>query len=1099
MDIILGTSGEERAKLIYEKAVKLSQDEKNKILIIVPEQYTLETQKGIVKAHPRHAIMNIDVVSFNRLAYKVLEKTGSGNLPMLRETGKNMIVRKLLNCSGTNMKFFASGLRKRGFVSELKSLLSELDQYACTPDGLEEIALSLRKGGRKKVSDKLNDIAYLFRAYKNELTTRFYTCEDLLTALNKRLEESDFLADTYVFFDGFTGFTVSQYKIIETIIKRAEDTCFSFCYEGESLHPESIAADSGNLFFMSDNCIKRLKELCALKGTAAVNVIRADSGDSREARRAPELEFLRHSFFSDPVRTGKKTRPVFEEEVNAINVLEADDIKEEISLIIGKIRRLIVLEGYRYRDIAVVMEDLESYGDLTYKLMEQNGLPVFLDRTKSVSVNPFIENIRAFLKLITDGFTYENVFRYIKCGFSPVGVQNSDELDNYCLATGVRNERGWKKEWTRLPGKSKTNEKGEHESYYDLARLNILRKLLFDHVAEYRKKLREAKGVSEKVKVLTRLLDEECVINRTRQLLATSLGEETRQTIKKTGELFRETGALFGEEEMSTEELADMLDAAFEEMSAGFIPPSGDCIIIGDTDRTRLQNIRALFIAGVNDGVIPRKISSGGILSDGDRQRLAAEGLQLAPSVREQAFIQKFYLYLLLTKPFEKLYLSYSRKDLQGEALSASYLINDMYEAFRCLSAAPAAREDIVLSESGLIKAPKIWTPGREDIVLDPAAVNALYAGEVAGSISSFEGFAGCPFTYFMKKGLHIYPRERYEFNPADFGTIVHDLLYKVLKSCADKKIRADALTDKDRSALVEEALKTAADEYYILSDSERNMFIRYRIKQITCATLKAVGYQLAGGAFVPHGFEKRFTSRHKTEAGSLVFNGIIDRSDISISGNEIYLRVVDYKTGHNEFSLNKFFYGRQLQLVSYMNAAREEIEALYPGKNVIPSALLYMMAKAPFAEEDDHILSETEIENQIREKFSMKGLLLDDDLSLIKNDTEGKGDIIEHVRFRNGTPAPAPGRTRVNREQMEALQKYAVIKTKEIADDILGGEASISPLEEPGIVRRPVCVYCDYKSVCNYNPELAGRRRVMRKTGEEELWEKVCQKNRPL
>ena len=1089
MEIILGTSGEERANLIYEKAVALSEDENKQILIIVPEQYTLETQKGIVKQHPRHAIMNIDVVSFNRLAYKVLDKTGADNLPIVRETGKNMLVRKVLNKNSSELRFYSSGLRKRGFVSQMKSMLSELDQYACTPDQLTELSYSLNTEGHKKISDKLSDISLLYGAYKNELSSRFYTCEDLLSALQKKLEESGLLKNSYVFFDGFTGFTHSQYNIIETIVKQAAHTCFSFCYEGEKLHPESTEADSGNLFFMTDTCINRLNEINVRNGNPYANVTFTDRDRSDEEKRSPELEFLRHDFFVNPAGSGSNERPVFTGKADAIKISEADDIKEEVSLVIAGIRRLIVEEGYRYKDIAVVMEDIESYGDLTFKLMEQNGFPVFLDRTKSVSANPFIENIRAFLKLICEGLTYENIFRYIKCGFSPAGKDYADELDNYCLATGVRREAAWKKEWVRIPGRLKVNEKGEHEAYYDIERLNGLRKLIYSHISKYKKGFKAVKTVSGKVNVIKAFLDEECVTLHTRELLLTSLGEETRQTIKKTGELLKETEALFGDEVMDTEEFADMLDAAFEEMSAGFIPPSNDCIMIGDTDRTRLQNIRALFIVGVNDGIIPKKNSDQGILSDADRLRLTGMGVSLAPSVREQAFIQKFYLYLLLTKPFDKLYLSYSRKDIQGASLSGSYLIKELCDTFEDIKINEAEERDIELSRINLAGPVSIWTPGSEEIVLSPWAVKGLYEGRVSGSISTFESFAGCPFTYFMKKGLSIYPRERYELSPADFGSIVHDILYRVMKTCGDKKIMIHELDDKKREALVEEHLKAAEGDYYILSDSERNMFIRYRIKQLASATLKAVGYQLAGGAFTPHGFEKRFRRQMYVSGGSLEFTGTIDRSDICISGNEVYLRIVDYKTGHNDFDLNKFYHGRQLQLVSYMTAAREELESLYPGKNVIPSALLYMLARDPYAKEEEKKLTAEEIDSQIRDEFSMRGLITDDDLSLLKNDAQGSGDVIDSLSFKGGVPSVGKGK--ISRDQIDILQEYAEKKTADTAERILKGEAGIAPLEESGGTR-PVCAFYDYRTVCNHSPELAVHRRVMKKCSQEELWEKI-------
>ena len=263
---------------------------------------------------------------------------------------------------------------------------------------------------------------------------------------------------------------------------------------------------------------------------------------------------------------------------------------------------------------------------------------------------------------------------------------------------------------------------------------------------------------------------------------------------------------------------------------------------------------------------------------------------------------------------------------------------------------------------------------------------------------------------------------------------------------------------------------------------------MRARIRQIAIATLKAVGYQLAGGAFVPHGFEKRFAVKREIPEGILEFSGIIDRSDICISGDEVYLRIVDYKTGANDFDLNRFYHGRQLQLVTYMNAAEEELKDLYPGKTIIPSALLYMMAKNPFASEDAKILDEIRIEEQIRSEFAMKGVVANDDISLVKNDSGMRGDIIDSVGAKKGTPSAGKGS--VNRDQMELLQEYAVFKTVDIAGRILSGEAGISPLEESG-GQAPghVCGFCDYRDVCNYTPELAVGRRGMKKCKDGEIW----------
>ena len=977
----------------------------------------------------------------------------------------------------------SSFLRRRGFVSEFKSLLSELEQYACDAEMLSVAAESLNSEGHKAFFDKLCDIALIYSEYKKEINKNFTTYEELLGILDERLQDSDFLKSSYVFFDGFTGFTVSQYKIIETIIKRAEYVCLSLSYEGEKLHPEAAHAASGNLFFMTDNCIEKIKTLAGNKASDITFTF--TDKEIKGKTNAPELEFLRHKFFVNPVTGRKQER--FEEEISAIEIFEADDIKEEMSLVIDKIKYLIAREGYRYKDIAVVMEDIESYGDMSYKLMKQGNIPAFLDRTEDVSADPFIESMRALLKIVTAGFTYENIFRYIKTGFSPVPLADIDELDNYCLATGIKNEAKWKAKWTRIPGRLKVNEAGEYESYYDLDKLNEIRKSLYEHISAFKKDFNAAKKVNEKTAVIESVLNGEHTAERINELFCTPLGEELRQVIVRTAELFDDTRSLFGEEKLSSEEYADMLDAAFEEMSAGFIPPVNDCVIIGDTDRTRLSNIRALFVVGVNDGVIPKKSSPHGILNDADIMRLEAQSISLAPSSKELAFTNKFYLYLLLTKPFDKLYLSYCRKDIQGDSLKESYLIKDMLAAFNKLKVTPVSEKDTRISIASLKESNASGNIMLSDITLAPSGVELLYGGEVEGSITSFEKYAGCPFSFFLSKGLKIYPRDRYEFTPADFGTVVHDILYRILQGCIKNNILIHELSDSDRLGLVEKQLKSAEKEYYILSDNERNKFIRYSIKKMAASTLKAVGIQLAGGKFSPFAFEKRFSEELDVKGGSLKFGGTIDRSDISVNGENVYLRIVDYKTGNTEFDLTKFYHGRNLQLVSYLSAAEKEITELYPGKNIIPAALCYMKASDPVAPEDRKLLTGEEIDDYITGEYRMKGIVADDAMSVIVNDAEGSSKVIEELKFNDGKLKKSSNLIPI--KKIRLLQEYNRDKLCDIAGEILGGKADVSPLADrvssSGFLP---CEYCEYRQVCNFSEE-TGKMRVMKSMKSDDVW----------
>ena len=98
----------------------------------------------------------------------------------------------------------------------------------------------------------------------------------------------------------------------------------------------------------------------------------------------------------------------------------------------------------------------------------------------------------------------------------------------------------------------------------------------------------------------------------------------------------------------------------------------------GDIERTRLKDIRALILLGVNDSLIPGNASAGGLISDRDRERFEERGIALAPGTREKSYIQKFYLYLHMTKPTEELMLTYSKVSADGKSRRAAYLIGDL-------------------------------------------------------------------------------------------------------------------------------------------------------------------------------------------------------------------------------------------------------------------------------------------------------------------------------------------------------------------------------------------------------------------------------------
>ena len=166
-----------------------------------------------------------------------------------------------------------------------------------------------------------------------------------------------------------------------------------------------------------------------------------------------------------------------------------------------------------------------------------------------------------------------------------------------------------------------------------------------------------------------------------------SLAKEYGQVYGLVMDRFDRSVALLGEEVMGQREYAEILDAGFAEIKVGLIPAVVDRIVVGDITRTRLSNIKVLFFAGVNDGIVPSVSGRGGILSEADRRALREMQVELAPTAREESFLQRFYLYLALTKPSDYLYLSCAASSAEGKAMRPSSLMLQLLKLFpeKCL------------------------------------------------------------------------------------------------------------------------------------------------------------------------------------------------------------------------------------------------------------------------------------------------------------------------------------------------------------------------------------------------------------------------------
>ncbi len=695
LQLILGSSGSGKTFSLQETLCKeaLLHPEKT-YLYIVPEQFTLETQRELVQRQTGNTIMNIDVLSFLRLAWRIFEELGLQDLPVLDDMGKNMVLRRVLSECGKDLHYFRGDIRKLGFLSELKSLLSEFTQYDIREQDLDRMILEAQK--RPMLKGKLEDAKKIQKAFQEFKKDRFITAEEILIRLIDTVKYSELLKNCVICFDGFTGFTPVQMELLQEIFHYVAEARVTITIDPR----EKISKtwDDFELFSMSKKMLFHLIEIAKETGSSFEICYTSKGQVPYRFVNVKELAHLEQMIFRYPYQKYTK-KP------ERISLYAALNPEEELWLVLKKIKGLI-RNGYRYRDIAVITGDMEGYAQTAAYCFRKAGVPFFMDYKKSILSNPYVEFLRSFLAMLEKDFSYEAVFRHLGNGLMPWKKEEKDRIENYILATGIRGRKRWKKEWERAYSEEIKEQLPELNKFrqqflelvapsagrigYDLFIVN--NKIEENKEAKEKTAKRKRKGKIKVLDYVYALYEYSQVMHCEEQLWGYetyfrqkgehNLEREYAQVYKKVMELLERMAELLGDEIVTLREFMELFDAGIAEVKIGLIPPGLDQVIIGDLERTRLNHLKALFFIGLNDGIVPKVAGHGGILSDLEREYLSSREFELAPTQRELGYRGQFYLYLTLTKPDSFLQLSYCRMDQECNALRPSYLLRKIQTVF---------------------------------------------------------------------------------------------------------------------------------------------------------------------------------------------------------------------------------------------------------------------------------------------------------------------------------------------------------------------------------------------------------------------------------
>lgn len=1095
LQFVLGNSGSGKSYYLQEFVIKEAMaNPKKEYLYIVPEQFTLQKQKDLVNAHPGKVIMNIDVCSFNRLAHRVFEELGIKEQVILEDTGKSMVLRKIIEENKKDLQAFHSCVHRDGFIEEIKSVISEFCQYNVSVEQLEGFSTESKLGINFDI--KFSELITLYKCFREFLKGRYITSEELLDILAANAYKSNILKDCVIVLDEYTGFTPVQNNLISQLIRVCEKMLVSVTVDKKQIgNIENISNQT--LFKMSSKMVVGLKSIALEAKVPVIEPVIIDKKGRFEG--SAQLKHLEENIFRYPYKeyiTKYALDGIAHEENISINY--AKDIPLECEFIVNKIKEYVVNNGCRYRDFAILCGDMSEYGRVLARIFEREGIAYFYDVKKHILSNPFVEMISAIFDIACSDYSYESVFRYLRCGMSDISTLECDLLDNYVYATGIKGARYWNKKFVR---------KCNRPYALDLAVVNEIRLKVIEEVGDIVKVLKGLKDCQSITKTLYEFIvgrNCEDKLNELAKKFESEgkmlLAKEYIQVYPAVMNLFDKMMELIPDSPMDVLEYSKIFETGMGEVKVGLIPLSIDQVFIGDIERTRISNAKIVFLAGVNEGLIPKNILSGGIISEVEREVMISYGIELANTKSEAVFNQQYYIYLALTKASEKLYLSYSGMGNDGKPRRQSYIINRVKSLFPGLGTNVIEPNRLTWKKDALdylidgLKAENKeknedswyevlkWNMtgteskarldkilgiifSKKDKKISPDMARKIFENNTY-SVSKIQNYCSCEYSYFLKYGLGIKPKSQAELSVVDMGVIYHDALNRYSVTLTEEGIGFDEISEERAKKIVEQSVDDAV--YQIMDEeileNEVNKFIIARIKKLILATVLNLGRNIKKSGFVPKDFEVGFKVRHK----ELVIEGKIDRVDFLSDDDVKYYSITDYKSGVKKFDPTLFGNGIDIQLIVYCVAARSVYSDEY-----VPAGVYYSRLDRPVVNYDPKYFEKKEGEMIIKQEVLDEAIdkaTKHYGLDCTVDNVEGDDKVSE--------------RKTIGREQLKALEKYALDLAFGTHENIMNGNIKINPYRYGA--EQSACEWCEYSSICGFDGNRDRYRKLKKYTVDE-------------
>lgn len=1067
-EIVLGPTHTEKTEYIMNSlGERLSGEEFSYVL--VPEQFSLFTEREIIKRFGLPAQKHIKVLSFSRLCNMVLQKVGPLRMKYVDGAGKHIIAAQVLALSEGNIGHLKHNLRQKGFAQILTDTISECKRYGVSPQILRFASDNTKD---EEFAKKLEEIAHLYEKFNELLEQNMSDAEDNLSIVCPKIKECNFQKGK-MYILHFRSFTPVELKAIGELMK-IMDMCITLDY--------SDLPGYGSLFSPVEKTMKKLCETAEEAGVVKPEIIRLEVKSSNSP-----LENLRDRYFDYKTETAGTLQ-------DEIEIYELVSPHREIECVADIILKLCRTKGYRFRDFLVLARETSRYSRILPSVLQSRGIRVFLDAKQSVASKPLVKLISGILEILSFGHSYERVMSIARTEIFDIPRDNIDRFENYILATAPTHKMWQTKVWDYQPGKNE----------YDLDEINRTKDILLSGVDAIQKKIAGRKTGGEIATAVLEWLREAQIAERIEQISKGAIqrgerevAEEYQQVWNIALSILAQMSAIMGDSQMTYRRFTELFEETCQGTDIGMIPQTLDCVMFSQIDRFRSSGAKVVMVLDMNEGSFPKGYNSEGFLSDAERYSLEKMGIDLAPGLESKRREEQLLIHAVLSAPKEKLIFLRSMYDNEGSLKQQSSVLKRVCELFPQIEKInPDAGADVLRGAEGKIGAFELlstaladcggapdrlspplkelydWfnneTESKEKLKklhhamnstlpeeLSKEMVDKIYGEVLSLSASQLEAYNSCAFKYFLTHGLKLKEREIAGIESRNMGTIQHDALCQYFTDIKENDVDFAAITKDECFSKVSEAVEKAAKEKSSLlyESSAYYQYIVMRMKDISARTAWEVVKFYKSSKFRPYGLELKIgmggfipALSVKNDDGREIarIRGMIDRADTTQQNGKTLVSIVDYKSSAKNLDITLAKDGIAIQPLLYSSALCENIE------NSSPAAMFYLQMNDPIIAESD---IKGDLELAVDKKMKPRGWIVDDADVLGAYSVDGSDVFI-----------PKEKTTMISPNDLEERVEAANRKIRESAMDILDGKIGAHPYRT---YKHDACEYCEYHGIC--------------------------------